>query len=312
MVHTMPLPHGRRIAAFVLVVLAIGWVSAIDPVLSAPSPSRGTVRGAIIGPEHGVSVMWMRWFTRDWRYLGTRTVRNGLYSIRLSPGSYRLQFVDTLPSYDVRRLAPADVRVIVRSGHTTVKNVRMRRGAAITGSVRTHAGRSGSARLIAVSRGGQVFGTVANSRGQFAIGGLPAGSYSVYSYDRSRTWVGKSVWVPHLGSARARNIVVRLATRAGRLLLDLYGGGEVIRARMTVTVVSTRTGQFWTVTSHRGTASFSGLYPGRYRVTTGASHRYLPVTGRSMRAKVRAGGASFGSIHLTRRPTEFGETGPIA
>src|SRR4051795_9686268 len=89
------------------VTVALALVTAL--VLFAPPASAATtgkVRGAINnGNAPAVAV---RVFTKDWRYLGKHKVADGIYSLNLAPGTYRLQFVDQRPAYNLKKFAPAD------------------------------------------------------------------------------------------------------------------------------------------------------------------------------------------------------------
>ena len=71
----------------------------------------------------------------------------------------------------------------------------MTRGGYVTGTVRTGDGKPAKgARVVAANRAEQSFETTANGKGQFALGGLPQGKYSVFTYDQQKRWVGKSAW----------------------------------------------------------------------------------------------------------------------
>ena len=127
-------------AVSVLLVL-VGLVASAAIVLASTSPaeaaSKGRVRGYVAAS--GDPALKVSWFTTDWKFLGSRSVdRNGGYGLSLAPGTYRLQFTDKRPSYDITKLASADATVTVSTGRTVIKNVRMHRGAAITGTVRAH------------------------------------------------------------------------------------------------------------------------------------------------------------------------------
>ena len=143
----------------------------------------------------------MLWFTKDWtlpRQAGSS--RAAGYSISLPPGTYHLQFVDQRAG--VRH---QEVRADRRQGDgprerpPTVKNVTMQKGATITGTVQQRqrqAGRAAS-RSRPPTPASSPFSTTANDKGQFAIGGLPQGKYSVFTYDTAKNWVTQE----HLGRA---------------------------------------------------------------------------------------------------------------
>jgi hypothetical protein len=310
----MPSPTTRRHRALVGTVLAT-LVACLVLVVQAPSApaaptaekaTTGKVRGTIFGRAAGAPPrLRLLLFRGDWTYLGARNVSGSTYSLSLRPGTYRLQFTDRRPSYDVQKFAPTDALVRVRAGATTVKNVRMRRGAAITGTVRT-GGRPGArARVVAANPSEQSFETVANERGQFAIGGLPAGTYSVFTYDRLRTWVGKSTYVPKLAAGAFANIKIALNRKGGELRVDLYAGGEPLRGSGYATAVSRRSGQFWTVRFSHGTVAFPGVFPGRYKLVMPGVGRWFARTGAVRNGYVRPGRGAFGSFRLTQRGGAF-------
>ncbi len=207
-------------------------------------------------------------------------------SLTLPVGSYRLQFTDKRPSYDVTKFAPTDATVTVRSGSTAVRNVRMHRGAAITGTVRTAAGSGSHATVTAANKAEQSFSTIANDKGQFAIGGLPAGSYSVFTYDHKKTYVAKSTYVKKLAAGHPQNIDIKLNKRAGNLLVDLYAGDQPINGTLMVTAISKKTGQFWTMKARNGTADLRGVYPGRYTLIVPGYRDFFGKTGTVSRGKV--------------------------
>jgi hypothetical protein len=298
----------RRTPSVLLVV--VGMLASILLVLvqspAADAAAGGRVRG-YVAVQHGATPpLKVTWFTTDWTYLGSRSLAgDGSYGLTLPAGTYRLQFSDKRPSYDVTKLAVADATVVVRSAHTTVKNVRMHRGAAITGTVRIGGAPGAKATVIAASKDERSFATVANSQGQFAIGGLPKGSYSVFTYDHKKTYVGKSTFVRGIKAGHPQNVDIHLTKRAGGLLVDLYAGDQPINGTVIVTAVSKVTGQFWTTKAHNGTAVFKGVYPGGYRLVASGYGDYLAQSGDVSHGQVRPGRTAFGSFRLTQRGGAF-------
>lgn len=294
-----------------LVALAVLVVASLLLVPTAPSQAAagepaarvatGKVRGAVVqangGPAPRVKMLW---FTSDWTYLGARKVSTGVYSLELTPGRYYLQFVDQRPSYDVKKLRPATVSVQVTAAHTTLKNVKMFRGAAIGGTVRAGGRAAGGARVVAANTYEQSFETTADKQGRFALGGLPPGNYSVFTYDRRGAWVGKSTYLSKIKGTAFRTVHVNLTKRAGSILVDLYAGDRPYNGVAYLTIVSRTTGQFWTAKASHGSVTFTGLYPGRYRLQVPALGNYLPTTV-SLSSVVRSGRVTFGSARLTRR-----------
>jgi hypothetical protein len=303
------MPRTVRRTAGALVAVAGLLASALlvlAPAPSADAASTGRIRGYVVSSDGSTPPLRVSWFTTDWTYLGSRAVsRGGAYSLSVPAGTYRLQFADKRPSYDVTKLATTDATVIVRSAHTTVKNVRMQRGSAITGTVRTGSKPGSKATVIAASKDQRSFSTVANARGQFAIGGLPPGSYSVFTYDHKRTYVGKSTFVRKVEPGHPQNVGIHLTKRAGGLLVDLYAGDEAVSGTVMVTAVSKSTGQFWTTKARNGTAVFQGLYPGRYRLVAPGYGDFLGRTGDIANGQVRPGRTAFGSFRLTEHGGSF-------
>ncbi|MCL8024165.1 MSCRAMM family protein [Nocardioides bruguierae] len=309
----MPTPHRPARPALLLALVVLlgvalvptGTASAADTsgatatssASSSTTAERGTrttVRGVVRNPD-GVAIV-MRWFTRDWTQIGVRRVRNDVYSLRLAPGVYHLQFSDKRPSYNTKKYAPTDVTVRVRK-RTLQRNVRMVRGASVTGVVRNRHGKAlASARVVAADAAENSFTTTADKRGRFAVTGLPRGSYSLFTWDRSKTWVARSTYVADLAVGEVRDVPLTLGTKAGKLLVDLRAGGEPISSRVTVTVVSRTTGQWWTVNARHGTANLAGLFPGRYTLIAPGYENYLPRTGAVEGGTVRAGRADLASV----------------
>ncbi|WP_028644762.1 MSCRAMM family protein [Nocardioides sp. URHA0020] len=292
---------GRSRTALLAVLAMVGsLLLLVAPAGGAEAASgTGRVRGAVYGG--GISKVTMLWFTKDWTYLGRRTVHDGIYTLRLKPGTYRIQFVDQRPAYDVTKAAPKDIKVTIGAGGTKTRNVHMRRGAAVTGTVKAGGKVARGAKVVAANTSEQSFEVKANSKGQFALGGLPAGSYSVFTYDRKKRYVAKSLWVPRMKSGQAKNVSIHLNRKAGRLLVDVYAGPNPATGTPTVTVVSRSNGQFWSAKVRHGSASFSGLYPGKYKIVVPGVGNYLPATGKVRGGTVKGGRVAFGSYRLTKR-----------
>lgn len=298
------------LAALIACLMLVVQTPEAPAAPAAPSASAaaetGKVRGNIFGRTGGSPMrLKMLYFKGDWTYLGARNVFGSTYSISLPAGNYHLQFVDKRPAYDVKKFAPSDVFVKVRANSTVVKNVRMKRGAAITGTVRAGGRPAAKARVVAANASEQSFETVANAQGQFALGGLPAGNYSVFTYDSRKLWVGKSLYVPKLAAGDFANVKISLPRRAGELRVDVYAGGTALKGTAYVTAVSRRTGQFWTAKLSKGTVGFRGLFPGRYRIVVPDVGRWFGRTGSVKNGFVVSGRGAFGSFRLTQRGGAF-------
>jgi hypothetical protein len=286
----------RATATLVAVVVTLGGLLLVpSPAQAAPSARTYEVVGQITGPQATLPRISVRWFTKDWTYLGQKKLSGDIYSLSLAPGTYHLQFVDQRPAYDVTKYAPTDVTVTL-ANRKIQRNVRMQRGAAITGTVKAGGRAARGARVVAANTFEQSYETTANAQGQFAIGGLPSGKYSVFTYDRTQTWVDKSVYAGKVSRGQFKNIRVALRKKGGSLLVDLFrGDGTRAKGRFAVTAVSKRTGQFWTETARSGKVTFRGLYPGGYRLVAPGNGDWLARTGTIQGAKVRSGRADLAS-----------------
>lgn len=288
-------------ASFV-VVAVLALLAGLVSLTGSPAAAAetGRVRGAIIQNDGTSPKVKMSWFTGDWTYVGARKVAGGAYSLVLKPGTYYLQFTDLRPSYDVTKSAPATVKVTVRVASTSVKNVRMRRGASIGGVVKAGGKVASGARVVAANTDEQSFESTANKAGQYALGGLPPGNYSVFTYDKSGQYVGKSTYLKKLKGPAYKNVNIALTKRSGGILVDLYAGTSTYRGTAFVTAVSRATGQFWTAKASHGSVTFAGLYPGAYDLQVPGVGNYLAAKVR-VKAKVVSGRTKFGEARLTKR-----------
>lgn len=287
----------RTTAALLALVVALAGLLLVAPAPAPAAPGARTyeVVGQVTGPQAKLPRLKVRWFAKDWTYLGEKAVRGDIYSLSLAPGTYHLQFVDQRPSYDVTKYAPADLTVTLKN-RKIQRNVRMQRGAAVTGTVRAGGKVAGGARVVAANTYEQSYETTANSKGQFAIGGLPSGKYSVFTYDRTQTWVDKSLYAGKLARGQAKNVRIALKKRGGSLLVDLFrGDGTRAKGKFAVTAVSKKTGQFWTETARNGKVTFRGLYPGGYTLVAPGNGDWLARTGPIQGANVKAGRADLAS-----------------
>lgn len=286
------------VGALLLALVSAGAVGSPASADGEPAAAPGKVRGAILA-KGGSPKVDVRYFALDWTYLGAVKAPGGGYSLTLAPGTYRIQVVDRAPVYDVKRFAPTDAVVTVTSGATTVQDIRLRHGAAIGGTVRVAGKPAKSARVVAANSYEQSFETTTDKQGNYAIGGLPPGRYSVFTYDRKRDHVGKSTFAGKLKKGSFKSISPNLTKKAGSLIVDLYAGSTQVGATVYLTAVSKETGQFWTVPSSGGVATFRGLYPGRYDIVAPAYGAFPAQTHPVTDGLVRAGRAAFGSFTWT-------------
>ena len=293
----------RAMRSLVRALLALALVTMAACLTSPAQASDGKQRvyGGINCPKLSKCPnMKVLWFDKSWGYLGTARANGGGYALRLAPGRYHLQFVDQRPSYDTSKYAPTDIAVTV-GRHPVGTSVTMKRGAAITGVARAGGQALGGARVVAANRSEQSFATTANKKGQFAVGGLPAGKYCLFTYDKAKRYVGKCTWAGGVNFGQIKNKTVKLTTKAGNLtvFLDTKDGGNAPRS--TVTVTSRATGQWWTAAARSGKAVFRGLYPGRYNVKYDGGGIWLAATGVVRNGTVRSSRMAFGDFTLTKR-----------
>ncbi len=294
-------PRRAALLAVVVSLLAALLATAPGPAAQA-ADDKGLANGAIKFPQRDQPALKMLWFDKNWSYLGQRSLgKADGYSLWLSPGTYHLQFVDQRPAYDVTKYAPTDIQVTVRANDITTKTVTMWKGAAITGTAKAGGKPLGGARLVAANKTEQSFATTANSKGQFAIGGLPQGQYSVFTYDKRKQWVGKSIWAGSVKPGQGKNVDIALTTKAGSMTVYLFTPAGRLRNTTPVTVMSKQTGQWWTGTARNGTAVFKGLYPGAYTMKFDGAGVWFARTGSVLRASVKPGQMAFGKFDITQR-----------
>lgn len=298
------LPPTRTRAAVVAVVTLLGsMLLAVAPVGGAEAATdKGVVTGVLKFPQRDHPKVQMLWFDKNWKYLGRKAAGGGSYAINLDPGTYHLQFVDQRPAYDVTKYAPTDVKVTVRAGDPTIRNVKMIRGGYVTGTIKTGDGKvAKGARVVAANRAEQSFESTANGKGQFAIGGLPRGKYSVFTWDKKKRWVGKSAWAGGVKPHTGQDIKVKLKKRAGALRVLLYTPNGALGGKTSVTVTSKATGQWWTAKATGGSVVFQGLYPGKYKLKFDGLGVWLPRTGAVASAKVRSNQSDIGKFKISKR-----------
>lgn len=290
-----------RLRIVMLAVLAVLGALLVAPTPAATAADRERVYGAINCPKmSGCPPMKVQWFDKDWRYLGSRKANGGSYVLSLAPGTYHLQFVDQRKAYDTDKYAPTDIKVTVRQ-RSVPANVTMKPGASITGVARAGGKVLKGARVYAANRSEQSFLTTANDKGQFAVGGLPAGKYCLFTYDRARKYVDKCTWVGGLNFGQNKNRKVVLKKKAGslRVFVDTRDGKPAPNS--TVTVTSKATGQWWPAKLRGGEASFRGLYPGRYNIKYDGAGVWFTATGTVRGAVVRASRPAFGDFVVRKR-----------
>lgn len=298
----MASPARLRTVLLALAALLAALLVTPGPAAQAAA-DKGIVNGNITCPKLAKCPnLKLLWFDKNWNYLGSKKANGGGYSLTLPPGTYRLQFVDQRPSYDTSKFAPTDVKVTVRANDLTARNVTMQKGASITGTVRNGKGQPlKNAKVVAARTDGTSFTTQGNGKGQFAVGGLPPGKYSVFTFDPKKTWVDKSTWAGGLNTGQSKNFAIKLKKRAGSLTVYLFQPQGLLKTTTTLTVTSKATGQWWSAKSGNGTFVFRGVHPGKYRAEFEGAGVWFAKTGAVGKADVKPGKMAFGDFHLTKR-----------
>ena len=293
----------RRLLPALIALAALLAALLATPAPAAQAADKGIVNGNITCPKLAkCPSLKLLWFDKDWNYLGAKKANGGGYSLTLPPGTYRLQLVDQRPAYDTAKFAPTDVKVTVRANDLTARNIVMQKGASLTGTVKNGTGQPlKNARVVAARADGAAFATQANGKGQFAVGGLTAGRYSLFTFDPRRTWVDRSTWAGALRTGQSKNLPIKLRKRAGSLTVYLFQPQGLLRTKTTLTVTSRTTGQWWSATSSTGTFVFRGVHPGRYNVEFEGAGVWFAKSGAVGKADVKPGRMAFGDFHLTKR-----------
>lgn len=308
---SVPVRRGRHVAAALVALLLVLAGAAVAVTGTSATPradaatavaAKGRLVGAIrVGGSLYGGTVKVTLFDMNWKVLGSTTARS-TYQLSVAPGSYRIQVTDTRPTYDVNRFAPADLTATVRSAQTVQRDASMRKGASITGTVRTNGAIASGARVVAANPYGQSFETIANRQGQFAIAGLPAANYSVFTYDARGQWADASTYLRNRQAGTNANIAINLKRRAGSLVVNIVGGKQQLPANGYVTARNTATGQWYVAKAKNGNVSFSGVMPGPYELVVPDSGNYLGRTGKIPGGRhVPAGNVLFTAFELTQR-----------
>lgn len=300
----------RRRGARAAIVLAVAGLllGLVSPVAAAEPTGwvAGDIKERVGKSTRYLSGIKVRVFTSGWGYLREVRTKGTAYSLDLPAGDYILQFTDTRPRYDVKAHVDVDVRVSVEAGEGTQRDVTMRRGGAFTGTVRAGGKVAGGARVLAVENvpagsDGRTYEVKANSRGQYAIGGLPNARFSLFTFDRAKRWTGpaRAAGAANLGVVRSVDIALR--SRAGSMVGRVYrGDNTLISTSPWVTLVHRTTGQFWVVKVTQGRFSVQGLHPGSYRVQVPGTDGYLGRTV-NLSGSVRSGRTLNTSVKLAQQ-----------
>ncbi|MDQ1104771.1 carboxypeptidase-like regulatory domain-containing protein [Nocardioides zeae] len=308
---SVPVRRGRHVAAALVALLLVlaGAAVALTGTSTTPradaataAAAKGRLVGAIrVGGSLYGGTVKVTVFDMNWKVLGATTARS-TYQLSVAPGSYRIQVTDTRPTYDVNRFAPTDLTATVKSAQTVQRDASMRKGASITGTVRTNGAIASGARVVAANPYGQSFETIANRQGQFAIAGLPTANYSVFTYDARGQWADVSTFLRNRKVGTNTNIAINLKRRAGSLVVNIVGGKQQLPANGYVTARNSATGQWYVAKAKNGNVSFAGVMPGPYELTVPDSGNYLGRTGKVPGGRqVPAGNVLFTAFELLQR-----------
>ncbi|MFC6153642.1 MSCRAMM family protein [Nocardioides yefusunii] len=287
--------------------------SAAAAAATAPPPAAATAAaittGRVVGRAvdatgAGIPRAHVAVFDTDWNWIREVKARStGRFTLTgLSPGRYIVQVSDSRPAWRTDRRAPSDARVRVVAGQDSVRTITLRRGGFITGAVtRGTANKKASRAMVrATDAVGRSYTVTADRSGQFALGGLPRGTYRLWGYDAGKKWVGRTVKVSVTTAAHAGHVTIRLRTRAGGVNGYVLEGSALARHTTWVTAVNRSTGQWWVVKVRGGDLSLRGLSPGRYTFVVQATPTHA---GASLRPsfRVKAGRTKNTTLRLTRR-----------
>ena len=270
-----------------------------------PKPPTGRIIGRVVTPSGaGIGKSRVVLFDSDWNYVRETTARStGRFTFSgVAPGTYRLQGQDGRPAWRLERLALVDKKVRVHAHRDTTSSITLRKGAFLTGKVTRGKNDKGAARALvrATDAYGRSFEVKANNKGEFALGGLPPGSYSLWGYDSAKRWTGRSVKVGKLKRGKGKDLKVPMRTRAGGINGFVLEGGQLARGTTYVTAINRSTGQWWVRKVKDGDLSLPGLAPGRYTFVISGNARWAERTVRS-RTKVGSGRTKQVTLRLTKR-----------
>lgn len=303
--------HRRTTVALLVPGLLLSLAAAFLVAPADAAAATGTIHGTAVDTQgKRLSTIRVRIFTvqkdGSWAYLKAVTAaKDGEYSASgLEGGPYVLQFVDTRPSYDKTKHVTKDVKVTLAAGTSKKQDVHLRVGASLYGTALRHGRRAPFTTLKAVRDGdttGRVYSTRSNDRGEYLLGGLPLGTYTVFSYDHARAYTAGPRRVTLRKYGVSTKLTFRMSTRAGRYTGLVLADGISLKDTVYVTAVNRSSGQFWVVKVVGGDlSSIKGLSPGRYDITVPGADHHLGKTFRNV-AAIRSGGETRLSLNLTRQ-----------
>lgn len=293
----------RRLPAALLSLLLLAG-SLLGFTASAQAEGAPEIFGSILDAETNrpISNITVRLFTDDFTYIKDTTGKSGIYSFTSpGPGTYRLQFVDARPAYDVKAYAPKlDVPITVDESGSAEKAIKLKRGGSIYGSVKVRGKVAGGASLRAFSDHGHVVSVKADKKGNYALGGLANDNYRVFAHDPKNNWVGSSRLVRSVRSKTFKKASFNLRTKAASFTGGfLKTGGSRAQGTPTVTLVNTSTGDYWVQTIKGGALNLRGLTSGTYTLKVPTTRGYFG--GSFALGRLRSGQNRFASVNLSER-----------
>lgn len=298
--------HRRVLAAFLSALLLTATLVGIST--SAQAEGEPEIFGSILDAEtmRPISNITVRLFDDDFGYITDTTGKSGVYSFASpGPGTYRLQFVDARPAYDTKSYAPRlDVPVTVDESGSAEMPIKMRRGGSIYGTVKVRGKRARNATLRAFSDHGHVVSVTADSKGNYALGGLSNDNYRVFAHDPRKNWVGSSKLVRSVRSKTFKKASFDLRTKAASFTGGfLKTGGSRALGTPVVTLVNTSTGDYWVQTITGGALNLRGLTAGNYTLKVPTTRGYFGAT--FPLGRLRSGQNRLVSVNLSERSGYF-------
>ena len=298
-----------RVAALLVALLAASLLGA--PAWADDTAPATEIAGQITNAKtgKGLSQMTVHVFDVNWVWIGkTTTSGNGGYGFQVpAGGSYRLKIEDTRENWDVTRMPEAQSSAFaVAQGKQTVKNVAVKPGVTVTGTVKRGKKRAAYAK-VRVIHSTEYYSTApievtANKKGQFAVGGIPAGgTVTVYVANRSQSAISGPIRIRRVKAGASTNLNVKLKIKAVTVRGTLQVNGAAVKETLYVTLVNRATGSWVVVPVRRGKLVARGLEAGKYTLKVPQGEKNQKKTVKST-VTVKAGKTlKLGTVKLASR-----------